>query len=103
MQKGLPVSCQILQPRTNKALPSLPKNKQQQKENKQQQKKRSRMGAVLLVGDDGGCFQPINLSVSLLGRAETVLKRQMLKKKKEKKKEKKKNSNHSLVFLYLWP
>ena len=33
-QKGLPVSCQILLLRTNKALPSLPKNKQQQKEKK---------------------------------------------------------------------
>ena len=63
-------------------------------------KKRSRMGAVLLVGDDGGCFQSINQSinhsVSLLGRAEIVLKRQMFKKNLKK-------SNHSLVFLYLCP
>ena len=66
-------------------LPFLPKNKQQ-KENKQQ--KRSRLGAVLLVGDGGGCFQSIsqsiNHSISLLGKAE-IVKRQMLKKKKKKR------------------
>ena len=44
---------------------------------------------------EGAFNQSINQSVSLLGRAEIVLKRQMFKKKKE--------SNHSLVFLYLWP
>ena len=51
------MSCQILLLRTNKALPSLPKNKQQQKE---KQKERSWLGAVLFVGDGGGCFQSIN-------------------------------------------
>ena len=96
MQKGLPVSCQILQLRTNKALPSLLKNKQQQKENKQE--KRSRLGGVLLVGDGGGCFQSINqLTIQYLywGEQKLSSRDKCLRKKKE--------SNHSLVFLYLWP
>ena len=79
-------------------------NKKNKKKEKKKRKEKSVPGWVqcfwsVMVGGVS-INQSIKHSVSLLGRAEIVLKRQMLKKKKKKKK--KNESNHSLGFLYLW-